>query len=182
MALGRIGGGVLKDNLERNGSNLNFKNTSGSTAILHLDVVNSRVGINTESPAATYSLDVPTPLVSTNLISDNANVQNWTLDTNRIYQNSGDINLSGSSNVFLSGLLTDNLRVNFNTFRSLADSNINLTPNGTGTVEIYSRELFELRQGAFIQDAVKSLQVEEREQLISGTHGKCWTDMFGEDE
>ena len=138
MALGRIGGGVLKDNLERNGSNLNFKNTSGSTAILHLDVVNSRVGINTESPAATYSLDIPTPLVSTNLISDNANVQNWTLDTNRIYQNSGDINLSGSSNVFLAGLLTDNLRVNFNTFRSLADSNINLTPNGTGTVEIYS--------------------------------------------
>lgn len=52
----------------------------------------------------------------------------------------------------------------------------------TGTVEIYSRELFELRQGAFIQDAVKSLQVEEREQLISGTHGKCWEDMFGEDE
>ena len=138
MALGRIGGGVLKDNLERNGSNLNFKNTSGSTALLHLDVVNSRVGINTESPAATYSLDIPTPLVSTNLISDNANVQNWTLDTNRIYQNSGDINLSGSSNVFLSGLLTDNLRVNFNTFGSLADSNINLTPNGTGTVEIYS--------------------------------------------
>ena len=138
MALGRIGGGVLKDNLERNGSNLNFKNTSGSTALIHLDVVNSRVGINTESPAATYSLDIPTPLVSTNLISDNANVQNWTLDTNRIYQNSGDINLSGSSNVFLAGLLTDNLRVNFNTFRSLADSNINLTPNGTGTVEIYS--------------------------------------------
>ena len=28
MALGRIGGGVLKDNLERNGSNLNFKNIS----------------------------------------------------------------------------------------------------------------------------------------------------------
>ena len=138
MALGRIGGGVLKDNLERNGSNLNFKNNSGSTALLHLDVVNSRVGINTESPAATYSLDIPTPLVSTNLISDNANVQNWTLDTNRIYQNSGDINLSGSSNVFLSGLLTDNLRVNFNTFGSLADSTIQLSPNGTGTVEIYS--------------------------------------------
>lgn len=138
MALGRIGGGVLKDNLERNGSNLNFKNTSGSTALIHLDVVNSRVGINTESPAATYSLDIPTPLVSTNLISTNANIQNWTLDTNRIYQNSGDINLSGSSNVFLSGLLTDNLRVNFNTFGSLADSTIQLSPNGTGTVEIYS--------------------------------------------
>ena len=138
MALGRIGGGVLKDDLLRNGSNLNFKNNSGSTALLHLDVINSRVGINTESPAATYSLDIPTPLASTNLVSDNANIQNWTLDTNRIYQNSGDINLSGSSNVFLSGLLTDNMRVNFNTFESLANANINLTPNGTGTVEIYS--------------------------------------------
>jgi hypothetical protein len=60
MALGRIGGGVLKDNLERNGSNLNFKNTSGAVALLHLDVVNSRVGINTESAASGYSLTLPT--------------------------------------------------------------------------------------------------------------------------
>ena len=138
MALGRIGGGVLKDNLERNGSNLNFKNTSGSVALIHLDVNNNRIGINNESPASGYSLDVPTPLSSTNLIADNANIQNWTLDTNRIYQQSGDINLSGSSNVFLAGLLTDALRVNFNTFRSLADSNIMLSPNGAGTVEMYS--------------------------------------------
>lgn len=138
MAVGRIGGGVLKDNLERNGSNLKFKNTSGTTALLSLDVVNSRVGINNESPAAGYSLDVPSPLYSTNLLSTNANIQNWTIDTNRIYQNSGDINLSGASNVFLTGLLTDNLRVNFNTFRSLANSNIYLNPNGTGTVEMYS--------------------------------------------
>ena len=66
--LGRIGGGVLKDNLERNGSNLNFKNSSGTTAILHLDVVNKRVGINNESPASGYSLDLPTPLFPTKTI------------------------------------------------------------------------------------------------------------------
>ena len=118
MALGRIGGGVLKDNLERNGSNLNFKNTSGSTALLHLDVNNSRVGINTESPAAGYSLDLPTTLSTVGLNSDNTNIQNYTIDSNRIYQNSGDINLSGANSVFLSGLLTDNLTVNFNTIRS----------------------------------------------------------------
>lgn len=139
MALGRIGGGVLKDNLERNGSNLNFKNTSGSTALLHLDVNNSRVGINTESPAAGYSLDLPTTLSTVGLNSDNTNIQNYTIDSNRIYQNSGDINLSGANSVFLSGLLTDNLTVNFNTIRSnQSNETISLEPSGTGTVEMYS--------------------------------------------
>ena len=139
MALGRIGGGVLKDNLERNGSNLSFKNTSGSTALLYLDVVNSRVGINNESPASGYSLDLPTPLYTVGLNSDNTNIQNWTIDSNRLYLNSGDINLSGANSVFLSGLQTDNLTVNFNTFRSnQSNETIRLEPSGTGTVEIYS--------------------------------------------
>tara|TARA_Y100000356_G_scaffold131887_1_gene136296 strand:- start:1669 stop:1914 length:246 start_codon:yes stop_codon:yes gene_type:complete len=67
-------------------------------------------------------------------------------------------------------------------FTYLMDTGLCFHCGRGGTVEILPRELFELRQGAFIQDAVKSLQVEEKEQLISGTHGKCWTDMFGEDE
>jgi len=33
-----------------------------------------------------------------------------------------------------------------------------------------------------IQDAVKSLDKGLREQLMSGTHPKCWLDMFGEEE
>ena len=52
----------------------------------------------------------------------------------------------------------------------------------TGTVTIFTQELFYIRQGYHIQDAVKSLDKQEREQLISGIHGKCWTDMFGEEE
>jgi hypothetical protein len=139
MALGRIGGGVLKDNLERNGSNLNFKNTSGAVALLHLDVVNSRVGINTESAASGYSLTLPTPLYTQHFNADYVNTQNWTIDTSRIYQNSGDINLSGANSVFLSGLLTDNLTVRQNTIRSnQSNETISLEPSGTGTVEIFS--------------------------------------------
>ena len=64
---------------------------------------------------------------------------NYTIDSNRIYQNSGDINLSGANSVFLSGLLTDNLTVNFNTIRSnQSNETISLEPSGTGTVEMYS--------------------------------------------
>ena len=52
----------------------------------------------------------------------------------------------------------------------------------TGTVEIYTQELFYLNQGMHIQDAVKSLDKDLREQMISGTHPKCWIKMFGEEE
>ena len=52
----------------------------------------------------------------------------------------------------------------------------------TGEVEIEPQELFELNQGMHIQDAVKSLDNDYREQMISGTHPKCWIEMFGEEE
>tara|TARA_X000001382_G_scaffold28968_1_gene18497 strand:- start:133 stop:375 length:243 start_codon:yes stop_codon:yes gene_type:complete len=52
----------------------------------------------------------------------------------------------------------------------------------TGNVEIYTQELFYLNQGMNIQDAVKSLNIDYREQLITGTHPKCWNEMFGDEE
>ena len=52
----------------------------------------------------------------------------------------------------------------------------------TGTVEIFTQEMFYLNQGMHIQDAVKSLDRDYREQMITGTHPKCWIEMFGEEE
>jgi len=52
----------------------------------------------------------------------------------------------------------------------------------TGQVEIFTQELFYLNQGMHIQDAVKSLDKDYREQMITGTHPKCWIKMFGEEE
>ena len=52
----------------------------------------------------------------------------------------------------------------------------------TGTVEILSQEMFYLNMGINIQDAVKSLDKHYREQMITGTHPKCWIEMFGEEE
>tara|TARA_R100000995_G_C3480854_1_gene123793 strand:+ start:443 stop:700 length:258 start_codon:yes stop_codon:yes gene_type:complete len=51
-----------------------------------------------------------------------------------------------------------------------------------GTVEIFTQELFYLHQGMHVQDAVKSLDADSREQMITGTHPKCWIKMFGEEE
>lgn len=52
----------------------------------------------------------------------------------------------------------------------------------TGTVEIFTQEMFWLHQGKHIQEAVQSLDKDLREQLISGTHPQCWINMFGEEE
>jgi len=51
-----------------------------------------------------------------------------------------------------------------------------------GEVTIEAQELFYLNQGWLVQLAVKSLDEDEREQLISGVHPNCWKDMFGEEE
>jgi len=36
--------------------------------------------------------------------------------------------------------------------------------------------------GAFVQDAFPNLSIEHREQIISGTHPKCWNELFAEKE
>ena len=51
MAIGRISGPLLKQNLIRDGVNLAFE-----TDLLFLDVVNSRIGVNSAAPQ--YALDV----------------------------------------------------------------------------------------------------------------------------
>jgi hypothetical protein len=42
--------------------------------------------------------------------------------------------------------------------------------------------MFYIHQGWKIQDAVKSLDKDLREQMITGTHPDCWLEMFGEEE
>jgi len=136
---GRIGGGVLKDNLLRQGINLNFKNTSGNTALLHLDVNNSKIGINTE--AASDALTIPTTLASTNLISTYNNIANFTIDTSQIVALGGDgfINFNAANNISATSIATDNLKLDFNTISTTTtDTNIELRPNGNGTVNIQS--------------------------------------------
>ena len=136
---GRIGGGVLKDNLIRQGVDLNFKNTSSSIALLHLDVNNSKIGVNTESP--TDVLTMPTAFGTQNLISTYNNIGNFTIDTSRIEAlgGDGDINLVSANNIFATAIATDNLKIDFNTISTTTtDTNIELRPNGNGTVNIQS--------------------------------------------
>lgn len=51
-----------------------------------------------------------------------------------------------------------------------------------GEVEVEITEYDAWVSGQFAQHALKSNNANEREQLISGTHPKCWDDIFGKEE
>lgn len=86
MAIGRISGQLLYNNLERQGQDLTFDGN-----LLHLDVNNRRVGINNTTPE--YALDV----------DGNAHVGGLLIADNTITSDTGKINLGTPSNLTISG-------------------------------------------------------------------------------
>jgi len=139
MAVGRISGPLLKDNLLRNGVNLSFE-----TSLLYLDVVNSRVGINTATPA--YDLDVNGTTRSTNLYTTTqAQLATFTISGNTISSSSNTINLTpnGANPTVYSGTINvGNLALAGNTLSSTnTNGAINITANGTGAINLNSNVL-----------------------------------------
>lgn len=138
---GRIGGGVLQDNLKIYQDNsgkdyLNFKNESADTALLHLDPINNRVGITTEAP--TRDLLVPTKIKSIGGNTDRLELPNYTLENSIIRNELNEtIYLSSANKIKLSALATDQLLIDDDRITtSESNANIDLIPNGTGTVEV----------------------------------------------
>lgn len=48
-----------------------------------------------------------------------------------------------------------------------------------GTLKLPNAGIEAFEGGALIQDAFPNLDRQLREQIISGTHPKCWDEMFG---
>lgn len=134
---GRIGGGVLADNLLRQGIDLNFKNTVADTALLHFDVNTSKIGINTEIPL--NDLQVLNTFQTVNQRATFFNIANLSIDNSQIVSNVGDLNLTAGSNIQLSSLATNNIRINDNSFfTSPPNTNLEIRPAGIGTLEIFA--------------------------------------------
>ena len=138
MALGRISGPLLKANLLRQGVDLAFE-----TDLLYLDVNNSRIGINTASPQ--YDLDVNGTIKSTGLnISTLASIADLTISGSTISTTEPTLNLGTADTVVYQNRLTvdsidiENNIISTNNYDSAADVNLELRPNGTGTVEIFA--------------------------------------------
>ena len=141
--VGRISGPLLEANLLRQGiangtqANLSFKNTNSNTTLLKVDVVNGRIGVDTEAPANEVQISQTTQ--TTNLISDTASIANYTISNNNINVDSGNLYLNAGEHIQLSNLETEQFYITDN-YISTKDTNndIDLAPNGTGTVEVQS--------------------------------------------
>ena len=139
MAVGRISGPLLKDNLLRNGVNLAFE-----TDLLYLDVVNSRIGINTSSPG--YDLDVAGTTRTTNLTATtNANLASFTFNGNTLSSTDSTINLTPSSPnpvVYQGAISVGSLNIATNTISSMGtDVDINIDASGAGLVKLNANTL-----------------------------------------
>jgi len=134
MAVGRISGPLLKENLIRNGIDLAFE-----TDLLYLDVNNQRIGIKTTSP--THELQISGTTKTTNLIVDTlANLADVTITGNTISSTQQYLNLGTLDNVvYQNKAVIDSIDIEGNVI-STNESNANLEfrPNGTGVVEVYS--------------------------------------------
>ena len=139
MAVGRISGPLLAANLERNGINLNFKNTLVDTSLLHLDATALKLGFNSNTTTDEIQVlgmsKMPSMIASTQLQIGNLTWGNGSnvnsLDSPIILQ------AAVGGTIKLSGFATDQIEINDNSIKSYnTNSNIDLLPQGTGTTEI----------------------------------------------
>ena len=137
MAVGRISGPLLKENLLRDGVNLAFE-----TDLLYLDVVNGKVGIKTTpDPLLDYDLDVNGTTRTTYLeVDTQADIASFTISSNTIASSDGTINLEPSGLnpvVYQAKLVLDDLQISTNTIEvTAADQDLQFTTLGTGKVVI----------------------------------------------
>jgi len=134
MAVGRISGPLLKSNLVRNGIDLAFE-----TDLLYLDVNNQKIGIKTVSPQ--HELDVNGTTRTTNLtVINRADIGDITVQGNTISTDQNFLNLGTLDTVvYQNKLRVDSIDIEGNVISTnSSNANLELAPNGTGTVEVLS--------------------------------------------
>ena len=131
--VGRISGPLLTANLERQGKDLDFRNQQASTPLLKLKVGTDKIGVNTTSPA--FELDVVDTVKGNFLNTSSLTPGNINISTNNITALTGPINFK--DDVVATGAASQQILIRDNTISTyVTNAEINLLPNGTGTVEL----------------------------------------------
>ena len=126
---GRISGPLLANNLLRDGVDLSFE-----TNLLYLDVNNAFLGVNTDTPTRTLTVNGTTSTVNL-LVDTQADLANFTLSTNTIRDLLSTITISPSQAtnpiVATTKFQAGSLQVSNQLIQNItANSDINLSPTG----------------------------------------------------
>jgi hypothetical protein len=144
MAISKIAGQMLKDNLERDGANLAISDTVADTPVIFVDVVNGRLGINNPTPVQALDIvgNISVSDISSAEISATGNVtgNGVTLSANAISAASGKLALGTIANITITGgalnyLVTTDGTGNLS-FKSASEVGVvgNVIPMGTNTL------------------------------------------------
>ena len=141
MAVGRISGPLLKANLLRQGVDLAFETDLVYLQVTDPSSTNHKVGIKTTSPTHTLTVDGTTK--TTNLLVDtlaeiaDISISGTTVST---AQNVLSLIPSGASPVvYQAKLRVDDIELENNVIRThTTNTDLELRPNGTGTVEVFA--------------------------------------------
>ena len=132
MAIGRITGPLLKNNLLRQGVDLAFE-----TDLLYLDIINGRIGVKTTTPST--DLDINGTARATDLeVTNQADIATFTISGNTIASSDSIINLtpSGANPVVYQGtIVTGDLQLSTNLIETTG-TNTDLVIETTGTGEV----------------------------------------------
>ena len=135
MAIGRISGPLLKENLLRNGTDLAFE-----TDLLYLDVTNRRIGVKTTSPQ--YALDIAGTARVTDLEITNTTFQvgNVTINgaTSTISTTAQEFSIATADNTIVGNrVIVGDLELNNNFIENTnTNGDLFIRANGTGEINI----------------------------------------------
>ena len=131
--VGRISGPLLFANLERNGIDLAFE-----TDLIYLDVTGDKIGIRNASPS--HPLHVLDTTRTVSLIADTqADIANFNIQSSTIQPFPGDVILDARYKITSSNVKTGDIFIDDNYISTTnSNSNLELRPNGTGRVEVFS--------------------------------------------
>ena len=141
MAVGRISGPLLKSNLLREGVDLAFE-----TDLLYLDVTNRRIGVNLgtdgngDAILPQYDLDVGGTTRTTNLeVPGDGAFGDVRISGNTISSVTDQLRLGVNLNtVYQKKLIIDDFDIENNVISTNSpNTNLELNPNGNGSVEIF---------------------------------------------
>lgn len=135
--LGRISGPLLRPNLIRDGVDLAFE-----TDLLYLKVTPpGRVGINTDSPEVDLHVNGTTRTTDLQ-VTNQATIGSFTVSGNTIASSLSTINFApfgDAATIYQSKLIVDDIQIFGNRISTeVSNSNLELSANGSGTVEILS--------------------------------------------
>ena len=139
MAISKIAGQMLKNTLERDGSNLAISDTVADTPVVFVDVVNSRVGVNNATPV--QALDIVGNVIANNLFSSSTvsavgNITGGNVNTAGVMSATGNItgNFFIGNGSQLTGIDATSIQNGNSNVKVYANANVATSVGGTANV------------------------------------------------